>query len=218
MDTKSTFSIIGFEAEAQLPVPSYAFDYQGIPLYVFKTHGSWLVGESTTDLTISVYITSTLASRPSMNPQTDRSQGRPRRCSARHCAKPSRAVASMSMHQLSHLTPEELGRYAYLVGDPLADRLEEAAELFDLADTEDDRLDQRYAQGFSEGRLEGLGPQAADQIKKLDQQLSDMTRKHQSMADEMRNLLNWLPDDQCKTVKGRREVAQYLQRKLTSLW
>lgn len=124
----------------------------------------------------------------------------------------------MNLQHLSYLTPEESGRYAYLAGDPLADRLEEAAELFDLAETEEDRLDQRYAQGFSDGKLEGLGPQAAGRIRELEQELSDKTRRHQAMTEEIRNVMNWLNGDPCKTVKGRREVAYYLQRKLINLW
>lgn len=124
----------------------------------------------------------------------------------------------MSLHHSSYLTPEETGRYAYLAGDPLADRLEEAAELFDLAETEEDRLEQRYAQGFSEGRLEGLGPQAAEQIRSLEEALQAMTLRHKAMAEEMRHLLSWLNGEPCKTVKGRREVVKYLQRKLINLW
>lgn len=57
--TKSTFIINGYQVDPLPPVPSYAFDHQGVTLHVFKHHGSWIVGEPITGLTISTYVTCT---------------------------------------------------------------------------------------------------------------------------------------------------------------
>ncbi|MFC6282566.1 MULTISPECIES: hypothetical protein [Polaromonas] len=117
----------------------------------------------------------------------------------------------------SHLTHEEMERYAFLAGDGLIASLAEAAH-----DLEQENLtlanDQEYLKtaSFEAGKLEGLCEDVKATITSLNTQISNLQAQLAKAVELLGTCHAWLRGEQGKTVKGRREAAQTLSTRMVS--
>jgi hypothetical protein len=111
----------------------------------------------------------------------------------------------------SHLTHEEIERYAFLAGDDLIASLAETAhglEQENLTLTSNEESIRTNA--FEAGRIDGLGEDVQAVISSLNAQVSSLQQQLTKATELLGTCHAWLQGEQTKTIKGRREAAQSL--------
>ena len=116
-----------------------------------------------------------------------------------------------------HLSPQELERYAFLVGDGLVASL---AETVDYLEQEKicyaDEQERLRAQAFEAGKLEGLGEDVQAVVTDLTAQVASLTDQLRKAVDLLGFCHSWLQGDQTKTAKGRRESAHAVANRMVA--
>lgn len=117
----------------------------------------------------------------------------------------------------SHLTHEEIERYAFLAGDDLIASLAETVhglEQENLTLTSNEESIRINA--FEAGRIDGLGEDVQAAITSLNARVSSLQQQLTKATELLGACHAWLQGDQTKTIKGRREAAHALSNRMTS--
>jgi len=117
----------------------------------------------------------------------------------------------------THLSHQELERYAFLAGDGLTAALAETAD--DLEQQNLDYFNSQDAlktQAFEAGKLEGLGENVQATITGLNLQVAALRDQLAKAIALLGTCHAWLQGEQTKSIKGRRQAAHSLANQMAS--
>ena len=114
----------------------------------------------------------------------------------------------MQLHQLQF---NEIERIAYITGQPLVAMCAEHADDGELLeDGLEDQLEAAQKKGYDLGTEVGVGVDAVQEIKQLEDSVTDIKASHQRCRDNLQAVYDWLRSDDCKTIKSRQAFEKRL--------
>jgi len=117
----------------------------------------------------------------------------------------------------ANLTDSEIERYAYIYGKRHLATYAACVEDQDELETRHaEELEAAREESFAEGKAEGLGIDAADEIEALEAEVTKLKASHQRCRDNLQAVSEWLQGDGCKTVTSRKEYVKRLRTALSS--